>query len=428
MVNISSRLFCFPEELEADFQRTDSLDSVRPVRIAITLMLALYALFSITGFFLYDNLDPVSVRIYSTQLIPGTLLWLLLANSKWSERYIHAITLAGLIAIVIPGHARFIMCVSTRSSLFEPTASAIFAMLICIGLRLPFLRAAVTSILACVFWMVVHATTEGGMTGAKLMGAPFYLFAANTIGLSAAYLIEAQRRRGFLQQREIDQQRLESDKLLLNVLPPSIAKRLKAGEEHIVDRCERTTVLFADIVGYTRLAGSVEPEVLLKMLTTIFRRFDEIMTEVGMEKIKTIGDAYMAAAGVPEACQRPEKCAAKAAILMRSSLEKINSELGLSLMIRIGIHSGPVMAGVIGCQKFSYDLWGDTVNFASRLESHGLPGRIHISEDVREALNGDFRCIPRGPVEIKGKGERETFWLEPAAAFSPLTTSTSSST
>ena len=430
VMSLSSRIFCFPEEVESEYCLHDRADSVRSVRAVAFLILGLYTLFGVTGQLLYEVADPLAFKIYFAHLIPGTILWIALTYTEWAKKNIHLLTIIALYSIVIPGHLRFNLCLSTRAALFEPAATITLSFLMAIGLRLSVLKAAWITGSFFIVVLMVHTYTggmelySGGLGQFKLRVAPFYMFAAYAIGIAATYLLEAARRRSYLQQREIEAERAKSEALLLNVLPASIAERLKSGEENIIDRCERATVLFADIVGYTRLAGSVEPEKLLEMLETIFMRFDGIMTAVGMEKIKTIGDAYMAVAGLPEACDDPDARAAQAAVLMRSELETINKDLGLSLTIRVGIHSGPVMAGVIGRKKFSYDLWGDAVNLASRLESHGLPGRIQISADVAEVLDGKFRCIPRGPIEIKGKGTHETYWLEPSAAFSPVTTST----
>lgn len=424
-MSFSARLFCFPPELEAEYRAADAADSLRAVRAVAAVALLLYALFAVLGLQLYGNRDPRPLGIYLWHFIPGTALWLALTFTEGGRRRVHDLTAAALCLVVIAGQARFLLCAPERAAIFEPTASANLTFLITVGLRLPFVRAAWLSLGAGALWLAAHAYT--GALGARLTGTPFYLLCANAIGLSAAYGLEAARRRGFLHARESRTERERSDKLLLNVLPAKIAERLKAGESPILDHCERCAVLFSDIVGYTRLAGSLPPERLLKLLEAVFVRFDSICDDLGLEKIKTIGDAYMAVSGLPCTCPTddpPEAAAAEAALRMRAALDAIARESGTPVMIRIGIHSGPALAGVIGCRKFAYDLWGDTVNLASRLESHGLPGRIQISETVKTALDGRFRCVPRGPVEIKGKGERETYWLEPAARLDPITTTT----
>ncbi|MCB1140066.1 MAG: adenylate/guanylate cyclase domain-containing protein [Leptospiraceae bacterium] len=202
-----------------------------------------------------------------------------------------------------------------------------------------------------------------------------------------------------------------SESLLLNVLPGRIAQRLKNEPGPIAEGFERVCVLFADIANFTPLAERLAPEKLVSMLNQIFSRFDEICDAHGLEKIKTLGDAYMAAAGLPEPVDRPEARCAAAALEMQRSLSSEQFAEARDLQIRIGIHSGPVVAGVIGKRKFIYDLWGDAVNVASRMESHGAVGRIHISEAAAEPLRDAFTLEKRAPVEIKGKGQMQTYFL-----------------
>ena len=171
------------------------------------------------------------------------------------------------------------------------------------------------------------------------------------------------------------------------------------------------TVLFADIVGFTPLAERLRPRELLDLLDDIFTRFDALVLERDLEKIKTIGDNYMVAAGVPRARDDHAAVVADLALAMQREIADIASRRELALSIRIGLHSGPAVAGVIGVKKFAYDLWGDTVNTASRMESHGAPGRIQISDETRRLLGDRFATESRGSIEIKGKGSRRTWWL-----------------
>ena len=204
-----------------------------------------------------------------------------------------------------------------------------------------------------------------------------------------------------------------SERLLLNVLPAPISARLKDDEE-IADGFAEVTVLFADIVGFTELSQKLSPDALVKMLNQIFSAFDDLAEEHGLEKIKTIGDCYMVAAGIPNARADHAIAMAKMALAMRAALERISRETGHSLEVRIGLHTGAVVAGVIGKRKFIYDMWGDTVNTASRMESSGLPGEIQITRDLNELVSGAFVTEPRGTIKVKGKGEMETFLLKGA--------------
>ena len=202
-----------------------------------------------------------------------------------------------------------------------------------------------------------------------------------------------------------------SERLLLNVLPVSIAERLKAGESTLADHHDAATVLFADIVGFTPLAKSMPPADVVAILSALFSSFDALAAEAGLEKIKTIGDAYMVAAGVPTERADHAEATAELALRMQQAARQAAEERGVDLSLRIGIHSGEVVAGVIGQAKFAYDLWGDTVNTASRMESHGAPGRIQLTAETRTLLPERFVCERRGMVDVKGRGEVETFWL-----------------
>lgn len=209
----------------------------------------------------------------------------------------------------------------------------------------------------------------------------------------------------------VQSEREKSDKLLLNILPPSIADRLKLSSDCIADGFPEATVLFADIVGFTELSSRLSPQDLVARLNQIFSAFDTLAEKYGLEKIKTIGDAYMVVGGLPNPSAEHAVSVAKFALEMRSELQRINKSLGELFDIRIGINCGPVVAGVIGIKKFTYDLWGDTVNVASRMESHGKPGEIHISESFYKKVRSHYDCESRGTVIIKGKGEMKTYWL-----------------
>jgi class 3 adenylate cyclase len=203
-----------------------------------------------------------------------------------------------------------------------------------------------------------------------------------------------------------------SDGLLLNVLPRSIATRLKRRPGVIADRYEDVTVLFADVADFTPYAEARTPEQVVGVLDEVFSAFDDLTEARELEKIKTIGDAYMVAGGLPDPRTDHAEAIAELAIEMQAAFERICTQLGLDLAIRIGIDSGPVVAGVIGRRKFIYDLWGDTVNTASRMESHGLAGRIQVSEATYERLRGRYRFEPRGGIQVKGKGIIDTYILE----------------
>jgi adenylate cyclase len=209
----------------------------------------------------------------------------------------------------------------------------------------------------------------------------------------------------------LEAERATSERLLLNVLPTSIADRLKSGEELIADRHDEVTVLFADVVGFTPFAEQTAPERVVELLNRVFTAFDALVEQHNLEKIKTVGDAYMAAGGLPEPRADHAEAVAEVALAMQDEAVRCVGEDWPGLQIRIGIDSGPVIAGVIGRRKFIYDLWGDTVNTAGRMEMHGIPCRIQVTAAVEQRLRGRYRFEPRGEVEVKGKGTMTTYLL-----------------
>jgi class 3 adenylate cyclase len=210
----------------------------------------------------------------------------------------------------------------------------------------------------------------------------------------------------------LDHERARSERLLLNVLPVAIANRLKSGETHIADRYEEVTILFADIVGFTPLSKVLPARETVDILDQLFSYFDSMVERLGLEKIRTIGDGYFVAAGVPVGRTDHAQAAARLALALVDFVEHFSSPHLPQLQVRVGINTGPVLAGVIGQKKFQYDLWGDAVNIASRMESHGVPGKIQISETTYRLLQTEFACEPRGPIEVKGSGTINTWFLQ----------------
>jgi adenylate cyclase len=206
----------------------------------------------------------------------------------------------------------------------------------------------------------------------------------------------------------LEAERARSEALLHNILPAQIVTRLNGGELLIADRVEEVTILFCDLVGFTQVASRMAPGRVVDNLNRIFSAFDALSRDLGVEKIKTVGDAYMAAAGLPEARADHAEAAAELALGMLETLEELNRAWEVPFQVRIGLHSGPVVAGIIGTHRFIYDVWGDTVNVASRLEAHGLPGRVHVSEQMRRALEHRYELEPRGVINIRGRGKMAT--------------------
>jgi class 3 adenylate cyclase len=211
--------------------------------------------------------------------------------------------------------------------------------------------------------------------------------------------------------RELDLEREKSERLLLNVLPASIAARLKQTEGVIADGFPEVTVLFADIVDFTGRSERITPEQVVEVLNDLFSALDRLTRQRGLEKIKTIGDAYMVVGGLPEPRTDHAEAVADMALAILREVAGRSDPGGRPLQVRIGIDTGPVVAGVIGTSRFSYDLWGDTVNTASRMESHGIPGCIQVTGRTYRRLRGRYRFQRRGPIPVKGKGDIVTYFL-----------------
>lgn len=232
---------------------------------------------------------------------------------------------------------------------------------------------------------------------------------------SKAYINRLQRNEAYkaledyLEKLEIERQKSES--LLLNILPKPIADKLKQDQGVIAESFSNVSVLFADIVGFTQLSASISAIELVHLLNGIFSRFDELAEKHSLEKIKTIGDSYMVVSGLPTPREDHAEAIAQMALDMKLALEEFKTETNQNVSLRIGIHSGAVVAGIIGTKKFIYDLWGDTVNTASRMESHGLPDCIQISAATCELLSDKYLVEKRGLVYVKGKGEMLTYLL-----------------
>jgi guanylate cyclase len=234
--------------------------------------------------------------------------------------------------------------------------------------------------------------SPGGMAG-TLAGVTVFVFAA------MAYFV-----------RQRDRLQTESDDLLHNILPDQIARRLKSDQTMIADDYESVSVLFADVVNFTPMSATLSPPQLVGLLNEIFTTFDGFVEDLGLEKIKTVGDEYMVAAGVP--VERADHAHAMAELALRiRDHTSANQFDGHDISLRIGINSGPVVAGIVGTHKFAYDLWGDVVNTASRMESEGIPGSIQLAPETYELIRDEFVCEPRGVVSVKGKGDMTTYIL-----------------
>lgn len=237
--------------------------------------------------------------------------------------------------------------------------------------------------------------------------------------ISLGFVSEKNHRISFIQQQTISRQKTiiekeknESEKLLLNILPFKVAKELKETGRAEPRRYNSITILFTDFQGFTELVASIPAITLVEELNDIFTHFDDIVEDEGIEKIETIGDAYLAAGGLPEETPHHALKCVRAAKRMIDYLDNRNSQNQIKWNMRVGIHSGPIVAGVVGKKKFAYDLFGDTINTASRIETAGEPGKINISASTYNLVKEKFECIPRGQIYAKGKGQIEMYFVE----------------
>ena len=399
-------------DIEAAFADEQARKAVRPARIALVVLGALQVgnyVLTIHAF------KSIVVGIGALNTLLTTIEGLLLYAGFYALTYrpiflkrqqLIMFLLACLISVGVTLHSARLPLDVLEARGF--TIMLVYIFFIYSVLRLRFSQAALAGWLGAAFFV-------GYLLGVDLMGptaagrSALILGIANCGGMLICYQMDVSARREFTAMRLLGKERERSERLLLNILPAPIAERLKTSEDAIAEHSDGVTVLFADIVGFTPLSASKTPQALVELLNRIFSEFDALADAHGLEKIKTIGDAYMAVAGLPNPWPDHAPRAARMALAMHDVIARVAAETGEKLALRIGLHSGPVVAGVIGRRKFTYDLWGDTVNTASRMESHGVPGAIHCTERTALLLQGAFQLQARGAMEIKGKGEMFTF-------------------
>jgi len=347
----------------------------------------------------------IGLRVVGT----GALLGIAALCAWWQStyRFIQPIACTGVtiyswvttLAVLIPGVPRDYARVGS-----------VLLMLGLIGIvRVRFRPAVMTALLTVPGVAYVLILKRDSWAGAffEVLSALAYVVLILTI----AFVLERSKRQQFLANRDLEIERQRSDELLHNILPEPIAQRLRDNPTSIAESVDAATVLFSDIVGFTPFSESLEPAEVLELLDTLFGKFDDLCADRGIEKIKTIGDAYMAVAGIPHPDPDHAASVVELALDMQRAASAIAPLWPSELMLRIGISSGPVVAGVIGHRKFAYDLWGDTVNTASRMESQGRPNRIHVSSSTYDLLRDRYAFGEPQQIEIKGKGLMTTYYM-----------------
>lgn len=399
----------FDPESEREFQADYCRKTIRACRFAMLLVLL------VTVFFGYAEIDvPLKERIPALGIRFGILcpcLLLLLASTylRSTVRYLQpamAMTVVvcgtGLIGISAIG------TVNRHAGVDQMTVTSMLTLMVGFTLvKLQFWP----STLAGVTVALICMGMERRLGVPHLLWNSLMLTTAGLFGMTACFTQERYNRREFVLTRQLKEEQARSERLLLNILPGPIAERLKRSPVSIADSFAEVTVLFADIVDFTPLSARITPTQVVELLNRIFSAFDALAERHGLEKIKTIGDAYMAVGGLPEPRSDHAAAIADLALEMREAVTELSAPLNEPLRLRIGLHIGPAVAGVIGAKKFIYDLWGDTVNLASRMQTHGEPDGIMITSILASALEATHRVERIGTIPIKGRGLVEVWRL-----------------
>ena len=397
----------FSGDLESAFLEDYFQKSVKHVRFALLLGACLYGSFGV----LDEFLDPgAAYQLWFVRYLivtPVILICFFLTFTSYFKKYMQLIL---SFSFLVSGLGNIALTVLAPEQHSYYAGLVLLLMYAYTFLRLRFIYATITSLILIVAYEFTVIWINP-IPIPIILNNTFFIASANIIGMFAGYLLELYLRRDFLHDLLLEAEKEKSERLLLNILPESIAGRLKHEHKTIAEGFAEATVIFADMAGFTKMSSKIPPEEVVAMLNEVFSRFDHLAEKHGVEKIKTIGDAYMGVGGLPVPRPDHAEAVAELALDMHEEVEKINAETGGSLSLRIGINSGPVVAGVIGTKKFIYDLWGDTVNIASRMESHGVIGSIQVTQDTYERLKGKYEFEQRGVIEVKGKGEMNTYLL-----------------
>ncbi len=412
------RRLSFPRELEQTFQ-LDYYQQILPtLRIGLALM-SLILLGQGFGWYLRSNVSYSLLPLVVGRPIPPLTA---LAVTYWRGfwRYWQAYFVFWLCVGMVFAGGKVGQSVSASAFWSSPASRlgffatvTLYLMVMLSGLlRLQFRWAAASQVLLVGFTLREAMAYVGLPAANILLPYGFLILPALVIVLFAAHSHERLQRSAFLSSHLLEIERRRSESILRNTLPGAIVDRLMASDALIADDHVEVTVLFGDIADFTPWSADRSAHEVLEFLNRVFSRFDRLVETQGLEKIKTVGDCYMVIAGAPIPRADHVEAAARLALAMRAEAECISAEQGTPTRFRMGMHTGPLAAGVIGEKRFLYDVWGDTVNTASRLESYGVPGAIQVSAQVAERLRGRFVLTRRGEIEIKGKGLLETYFLE----------------
>jgi class 3 adenylate cyclase len=407
----------FPDDIEAQFRENYHVNTISTTRFAIFLGIFLYSIFGILDIYAAPISKNALWLIRYVIVVPLFVFLLIISYSEHYQKHIQPLVCIG---VVVAGWGVIAGISITREAEFASRfyfSGLLLVSMWAYGLsRLPFRYAVLANLIILVGYEYTNIVLQQRLeteTGTVIFILHnFFFLGANVIGMFTAYYLERYTRYDFIQKYTIQAERDQAERVLYNVLPETIAERLKQNQETIAEEFNSASVLFADIVNFTPISARFAPDKVFNLLNDLFSRFDELVDKYEVEKIQVAGDAYMVAAGVPN----PR--ADHAIVLAQLALDMLDCVKNLELLdgkypiqIRIGLNSGSLMAGVIGRKKYYYALWGDMVNMASRMQSHGTSGKIQITREMYELVRDDFVCEYIGKINVKGKGPMEAWHL-----------------
>jgi class 3 adenylate cyclase len=407
----------FPAEIEAQFREDYHLNTISTTRFAMVLGILLYSLFGILDIYAVPISKNIVWFIRYVIVVPFFILLLIASYNTRFQKHIQSLVCLGVAVAGLGVVAGITVALEEESASRFYFSGLLLTSMWAYGLsRLRFRYAVLANLIILVGYeyanIIIKQRLESETGTLIFILHNFFLLSANVIGMFTSYNLERYTRRDFLQKLTIQAQRDQADKLLYNVLPERIAEKLKQSNETIAEEFSAASVLFADIVNFTPISARFAPHEVVDMLNELFSHFDELVDKYGVEKIQVAGDGYMVAAGVPT--PRPDHATVLAQLALDMQ-EYVKREEFLGgkhpVEIRIGLNSGSLIGGVIGRKKFFYALWGDMVNTASRMQSHGASGKIQITRATYELVKDDFECEYIGEIAVKGKGKLEAWYL-----------------
>jgi len=396
----------FPRELEAEFSSSYNVDAGTFTWVALILGTLVFLSFYV-GFDRVLDIDNSLATLAIRIGMVATAMVVAVLPRPIFVRYLQSIMMTLVTAV---GLAYVAIMLILRGGLMQGTAGTVLILMYnFVFFRLRFIPSLVAGI-------IITAAHEEAIRYAlptnMVFVQNFFVVLTLISGAAISYLLESRFRTQFLTNRQLDAERMRANGLIETLFPARIAERLKAGEKIIAESHGEASVLFSDLVGFTTLTEKLSPGQLVEVLNDYFSMLDRLTEKHGVEKIKTIGDAYMVVSGLSEMGRNTAEHIADFALEMREAIQRYAEQHNFPLALRIGISTGQVISGVIGLKKPSFDLWGETVNLASRMESHSEPGQIQVSETTYWRLHERYELTCRGGIEVKGLGRVETYFLQ----------------